>query len=86
MPAFDFVNAVFLFFGLYVCVVGFYMVVCVGELIVCWFVFGYMFMVGFLYVWLLRLCWMAHCWVCLCSIVETLCSVLWWECVVRAWC
>ena len=50
MPAFDFVNAVFLFFGLYVCVVSFYMVVCVGELIVCWFVFGYMFMVGFLYV------------------------------------
>ena len=86
MPAFDFANAVCLFFCLYVCVVAFYMVVCVRELIVCWFVFGYMFVVGFLCVWLLRLCSMAHCWVCLCSIVETLCSVLWWECVVRAWC
>ena len=41
----------FFCFGLYVCVVSFYMVVCVGEPILCWFVFGYMFVVGLLCVY-----------------------------------
>ena len=38
-------------FGLHVCVVSFYMVVCVGEPIVCWFVLGYMFVVGLFFVY-----------------------------------